>query len=95
MSNIHTRIGFELGNVKHYASPEAAKHFVEKNLANFIKAGVMFNILIVEQRRGGMGADAEDRRYIPIIHAIRCPKNYVPELTVGGMIARMGYTVFG
>lgn len=92
---MHTQIGFELGNVKHYATPEAAQHFVEKNLQTLIDNGVVFNILIVSQRKGGSGADAEDMRYIPLLNCWRVPNTYLQGV-VGAMsvAARMGYTCF-
>lgn len=55
----------------------------------------MFNILIVTQRRGGTGTDAEDVRYIPILNCWRVPNSYLPG-AVGAMVeaARLGYTCF-
>lgn len=92
---MHTQVGFELGTTKHYATAEAAQHFVELRLKGLIDQGVMFNILIVTQRRGGTGTDAEDVRYIPILNCWRVPNSYLPG-AVGAMVeaARLGYTCF-
>lgn len=73
---MHTQIGFDLKHTKHYGSPERAQAEVEKKLKGLIDAGVVFNILIVSQRKGGMGTDAEDLRYIPLLSAFRVPKDY-------------------
>lgn len=89
-----------LGNVRHYASLEAAQHFTERNLSSLIESGLVFNILVVQQRRGGMGTDAEDIRYVPIINCLRVDhnvptaRNLPPVGTLAGMIARQGYMVF-
>lgn len=61
------QIGFDLRYSRHYSSPEQAKIQTEKALADLIAAKVVFNIIVVEQRKGGMGSDAEDRRYIPLL----------------------------
>jgi hypothetical protein len=50
---MHTQVGFDLNYVKHYGSPEMAQQMVGKTLASYIEQGVVFNIQIVEQRRGG------------------------------------------
>lgn len=90
---MHTQIGFELGNVKHYATPEACQHFVEKNLEPLIKQGVVFNILVVQQLC--VVDDIQNVRYVPLLNCWRVPNTYLPGV-VGAMAAaaRMGYTCF-
>ena len=94
---MHTQVGFDLKYVKHYSTPELAQKQVEKTLRGYILAGLVFNIVIVEQRRGGMGADAEDRRYIPLITCMRIGEKFALPYSVQQCainINRMGFVAF-
>lgn len=73
---MHTQVGFDLKSTRNYGTPERAQKEVESKLKGLIAAGVVFNILIVSQRKGGMGTDAEDLRYIPILSCFRAPAGY-------------------
>lgn len=92
---MHTQIGFDLKTTKNYASPESAQKQVEKALARLINVGVMFNILIVAQRKGGMGTDAEDLRYIPLLSCFRTPASFAGgPLQAALWAANSGFTTF-
>lgn len=69
----HVQVGFDLRTTKSYSSPEAAERAVRACMLNFTE--VMFNILVVAQRRGGMGTDAEDLRYVPLLNCFRTSSN--------------------
>lgn len=75
---MHVQIGFDLNHVKHYGSPESAQVWVENALKPYIDQGVVFNILVVSQRRGGPKSNAEDMRYIPLITCIRVDDKRIP-----------------
>jgi hypothetical protein len=93
---MHTQVGFDLNYVKHYGSPEMAQQMVGKTLASYIEQGVVFNIQIVEQRRGGMKPNAEDRRFIPLVYAIRVDEKKLPYSAEQCAInfARLGFVAF-
>lgn len=64
---MEVQVGFDLRHVRHYSSAKMAETQVTKELADIREQGVEFNIIIVEQRKGGDKADAEDRRYVPLL----------------------------
>jgi len=75
---MHTQVGFDLKYTKHYGTPEMAQKQVELALDDYIQQGVVFNIIIVSQRRGGDKSNAEDLRYIPLITCIRVDTKRIP-----------------
>lgn len=57
----------ELQPTRTYATPENAIKAVTKYAEGITYPGRAFNVLILDCRKGGMGADAEDRRYYPVL----------------------------
>ncbi len=82
--------------MRNYDSPERAQAGVENGLADLIQRGVTFNIIVVEQRKGGPGADAEDRRYIPLLCCWRCSSQAgaLNETQAAIFAAQRGFQVF-
>jgi hypothetical protein len=79
---MHTQIGFDK-TTKTYASAEVAQKQVEKTLSGLIEQGVVFNILIVEDKG----------RFVPLLNCWRVPAGLN---TVNCMLtaARAGFMAF-
>lgn len=91
MSMLHVQFGFDLKLTKSYKTPERAVFEVQKALKPMLDNGTMFNVLIVAQRKGGMGTDAEDLRYVPLLSSFRGGDNPV-QASINA--ARLGFTTF-
>lgn len=97
MPFIHVQFGYDLKYVKHYKTGERAVFEAQKALKNLLDQGVIFNILVVTQRKGGMGTDAEDIRHIPILHSFRVSEGakFVAGAQQAAIFAaRAGFPVF-
>lgn len=81
------QVGFDLRHTRHYATAEQAVAQTKKALADLGEAGVVFNIVVVEQRKGGLGSDAEDRRHIPLLCCWRTDRNCRLPATQAAIIA--------
>lgn len=57
----------EIAPVRTYASRENAVKAVEKWTETVSFFGRAFNVVVLDCRKGGMGTDAEDRRYYPVL----------------------------
>lgn len=85
---MYVQHGFDLRSVKHYGTSERAVAAVMKATAIIRERGVVFNILIVNQR------DGDEIRFIPILNCWRVPEQGPTEVTYMGAIAREGFATF-
>lgn len=109
MAPLNIEHGFDLRHIRNYATAEGAIKSVEKNLAGVRGAGVVFNVIIVEQTveieanlksvlsLGATPPTAQIRtsRYIAMLYCFRAPANY-PGGDTQAMIdaSRAGFPTF-
>lgn len=85
---MHTQIGFDLRNAKHYGSAETAIAQVQKTLKPMIDAGVVFNVTVVEQTHEGQ------RRFVPLLNCFRAPESSPGAVAYALIAARKGFICF-